>query len=240
MGHVIADFPDPKTIRDAIGIMAKSGVKIIEIQIPFSEPMADGPVFMKANHAALAKGVDRQAAFALMKEVAAQYPQVNFVFMSYLNVIYRFGYRDFCQKAKEIGAKGVIIPDLPLEHAHEFDKYCLEFDFSNIKIIPPNASEERIDQILASAQGLVYVVARRGVTGAKSSIDKHLISYIESIRRKTSLPLGVGFGIQSADDVSMLSGHVDYAIVGTKAFRVLETEGVEGLKQFWDAMTAAI
>ena len=141
---------------------------MIEIQIPFSEPMADGPLFLAANHAALARGVGYDASLALMHEASAAHPGVRFVFMSYLNPLYRRGYERFASEAAAAGAKGVIVPDLPLESAAPLEAALARHDLHNIRLIAPNADDARIAALAGSARGFIYAVARSGVTGAHS------------------------------------------------------------------------
>jgi tryptophan synthase alpha chain len=236
MGHIIADYPSRDQVLAAIDTMVQAGVRIIEIQIPFSEPMADGPVFMLANHQAVALGVGYKEAMALMGEVSGKHPQVDFVFMTYLNIVFKQGYEEFAKAAAAAGARGLIVPDLPVECSEELDQACKSHGLDNIRLIAPNTTDARMGKILKEASGLVYVVARTGVTGASSEFTKPIYDLLERVRQHTKVPLAVGFGVKSSEHVEQLKGHADFAIVGTRAFEVLRDEGIQGSKAFWDEL----
>jgi len=239
MGHIIADFPNRELALSAITTMVENGVSVIEIQIPFSEPMADGPVFMAANHRALAAGVGVEESLELMSLVSKKYPHIDFIFMTYLNIVFKMGYEIFVEKASVAGVRGLIVPDLPIEHSTALDNSCEKHGVDNIRLIAPNTTEDRMAEILSKASGLVYVVARKGVTGSETNFSGDLIQLIGKVRQHTGLPLAVGFGVRDGKGVEALSGLADYAIIGTKAFQVLEEKGVDGLKEFWKQINIA-
>lgn len=233
MGHVIANYPNPLLARKLIDVMVAEGVRMIEIQIPFSEPMADGPTFMVANHAAVKAGVRFKDALDLMREVSEKYPQIPFLFMSYANVIFNQGYEVFVEKAKAAGARGAIIPDLPFEMATDYLSACEKHGFANVVVIPPNIEDARLADLCRVASGLVYAVARAGVTGSKSVLGPELDKFLARIRAHTRLPVAVGFGIQNRDDVLALQGRADIAVIGSQGLRVVEESGLEGATVFW-------
>ena len=239
MGHLIADYPSPEAARQMVGVMAGAGVEVIEIQIPFSEPMADGEVFRLANHQALKQGVTFQAAMTLMTESAQLYPQVDFIFMSYLNPIYRRGYRQFVGEAVAAGARGIIIPDLPKEHDHSFQAACQDSGFQQIKLIAPTTGASRLAAIGASAEGLLYVVARRGVTGGQTVFNETLTAYLAKVRQLTAAPVALGFGLKAPEDVAFLKGKADLAVIGTGAYQVWQESGLAGYQKFWQKMAEA-
>lgn len=239
MGHVIADYPSGLAVRSMIAAMVEAGATVIEIQIPFSEPMADGPVFLAANHKALAQGVDYASCLQLMREVSAQYPSVSFLFMTYLNIVYRRGYARFVAEACAAGAVGAIVPDLPYEYGGEFDKACVAHRFTNVRLIPPNCEGERLDQICSQATNLIYAVARAGVTGAKTSFGDELKALVGRIRSRTQAPVAVGFGVRSATDIRMLRGLADLAVVGTESLKTYDASGLEGFRALWQSLASA-
>ena len=238
MGHVIADYPSPLAVRQMIQVMVAAGVSVIEIQSPFSEPMADGPFCLAANHHALAQGVSYASSLRLMAEVSAAYPQVAFVFMSYLNVVYQRGYATFVAEAVAHGAVGAIVPDLPLEHAALLEAAGATAAFANIRILAPNAPQARLEELVQGAQGLLYAVARAGVTGASSDLGQ-VHGFVSRIRSLTALPVAVGFGVRSGADVKQLIGHADYAIVGTASLQAFAAGSLEGFQRFWQELSAA-
>ncbi len=239
MGHVIADFPSPAAVREMVAVIAGAGAEVIEIQFPFSEPMADGPYFLAANHQALAQGVGYEQCLALAREMSAKYPHVAFVAMSYLNVVFRRGYATFVKEAASAGLRGVIVPDLPLEHAGELETAAKEHSFANVRLIAPNTADERVAALLKNSQGFVYAVARSGVTGAQSDLGKGVKDLVARVRRHTTLPVAVGFGIRSGDDVKMLKGTADLAIIGTASLKAFDQGGVAGFRMFWDSLASA-
>lgn len=239
MGHVIADYPTAADARAMIAAMVAAGVGIIEIQIPFSEPMADGPVFLAANHEAIRHGVGYDQSLALMQEMSACYPQVQFVFMSYLNLIYQRGYGRFADEARGSGARAVIVPDLPLEHAADLDQALLKAQLANVRLIPPNATPERIAALCQSARDLIYAVARRGVTGAETDFGQDLNAQLQRIRAQTELPIAVGFGVKSGADVANLRGLADYAVIGTQSLLSFKAGGMPAFRELWQELAAA-
>ncbi len=236
MGHIIADFPSREMAIASIDAMATSGVTVIEIQIPFSEPMADGPIFMAANHKALDQGVGLKNAMELMKLASVKYPDVDFVFMSYLNILFKAGYLSFVKEASDAGARGLIVPDIPIDHSQELDSACEKYDICNIRLIAPNTTDERMAKVLKGSKGLVYVVARKGVTGSNTDFSADLGSLLVRVKKYTDAPLAVGFGVKTPEDVKALQGQADYAIIGTKAFQVMEESGAAGLKKYWASL----
>jgi tryptophan synthase alpha chain len=239
MGHVVADYPDRGAARQMIANMAAAGVRLIEIQIPFSEPVADGPVFMAANHDALQRGVSTADAFALMSEVSAQWPQVDFIFMCYLNIIFKSGDDQFAAKAAAAGARALIIPDLPVENSAALEAAAAKHGLTNIRLVAPNTTDARLQTILSGAKGLVYAVARAGVTGSSTSFSAQLQGYIDRIRQVTPLPVGLGFGVRAPEDIARLKGLADIAIIGTAALQAWQTGGDASHRDFWKKMSTA-
>jgi tryptophan synthase alpha chain len=233
IGHVVADYPSKDAARAMIRNMVDAGVSVIEIQIPFSEPAADGPVFMAANHDALQNGVTVNDAFALMHEVTLSYPQTDFVFMTYLNIVYKAGYAAFVKRAADAGARGMIVPDLPLEYVAQLDQEITLHGLDNIRLVAPNTTPERLARICKSARGFVYAVARSGVTGGATAVSSQLSNYTDKIYSLTPTPVGLGFGIRSPEDVKGLIGVADYAIIGTAALQAWQSGGNATHRDFW-------
>lgn len=236
IGHIIVNYPTPALAQQAVAVMVDAGVQLIELQIPFSEPVADGPVMMRANHRALANGVTVAHCFDFMQQVASKYP-IPFVFMGYANVVFHQGFENFVVKAKEAGARGAIVPDLPFDMAPDYIASCAKHDFAHIQLVPPNIKQERLVQLLNATNGFVYAVARGGVTGEQSTFNQELINHLQRIRAQTDLPIAVGFGIQSKAEVDWLKPYADYAIIGSKALEISEKQGITGLREFWQGLT---
>jgi len=237
MGHVVAGDPETSKVLGLIDVMVDAGVKVIEIQIPFSEPIADGPLFLKANHSAIQDGVTPETAFELMAIVSKRHPKIPFVFMTYANIVFKIGYESFVKTATEAGAKGVIVPDLPIDYSEDFLKFCSLYELDCIQVIPPNVDDDRLKQLCAKSSGFVYAVARAGVTGKPTDFGDQLDRFLARLRKQTELPIAVGFGVRSYEDVSFLQGRADLAVVGSRGLEVFLEGGIKGAKKFWNSLT---
>ena len=231
MTHIVLGYPSFDVNRQVIAAMVENGVDCIEMQIPFSEPMADGPVILKANQDALAAGTRVEDCFSFAAEITQQY-DIPFLFMTYYNIIYKYGEEAFFKKAAEIGIKGFIIPDLPPEMGQTFLALADTYDISPILIFAPTSTDERMQELASYGNGFIYCVARKGVTGKKSEFDDDFDSYLSRCRAATELPLAVGFGIQSKEDIDALRGKADMAVIGSRTITLVEAEGAEAVGPF--------
>jgi tryptophan synthase alpha chain len=231
MTHLVLGYPSFAVNREVIRQMVENGVDVIELQIPFSEPMADGPMIIKANQEAIAGGTKVVDCLAFAAEMAGQY-EIPFLFMTYYNILFKYGLEDFLRKAREIGIRGCIIPDLPPEEGGEYLRLAKEFDLAAIQIFAPTSTEERMRTLAGHGEGFIYCVARRGVTGSKTEFDASFDEYLARCRRATNLPLAVGFGISSREDVRVLTGKADLAVIGTATIRLVEEKGPEAVGPF--------
>ncbi len=231
MTHLVLGYPSFETNRKTIEAMVRAGVDLIELQIPFSEPVADGPVILRANQAALARGVRVEECFRFAGEICREFP-IPFLFMTYYNIVFRHGEQRFCQQAAEIGIQGAIVPDLPPEEGETFLAAARRHGIAPVMIFAPTTTGERMRRLAAAGDGFVYCVARRGVTGAKTEMDTGLAAYLDRCRQATDLPLAVGFGIGDRQDIAFLEGRAEIAVIGTRTIRILEEEGVEAVAPF--------
>ncbi len=232
MTHLVLGYPSLDTNREVIRQMAQNGVDCIELQIPFSEPIADGPVILKANQASLSAGIKVEECFVFAREMAAEFPQVKFLFMTYYNILFKYGETDFLKRVKEIGLCGTIVPDLPPEEGQTYLDTSRELGLAPIQFFTPTSTDERMRNVAAYGSGFVYCVARRGVTGHQTTFDEDLDLYFERCREATTLPLAVGFGISTSDDVAMLVGKADMAVIGTATIKLVDREGPEAVGPF--------
>lgn len=228
MTHIVLGYPSFEENRQVIAEMVKNGVDCIEMQIPFSEPMADGPVILKANQDSLALGTSVAQCLEFGAEMAGQY-NIPFLYMTYYNIIFNYGEKEFFQAAADAGIKGLIIPDLPPEMSPEFFDYAREFHIAPILIYTPTSTDERMAELDKYADGFIYCVARRGVTGAQSEFDDTFGRYLERCRKATRLPLAVGFGIRDRADIEALIGKADMAVVGSETIRLVDDQGAEAV-----------
>lgn len=239
MTHLVLGYPSLDVNREVIDRMVAGGVDCIELQIPFSEPIADGPVILKANQESLQGGITVEACFAFAEEMAARHPQVCFLFMTYYNIIFKYGEEAFLTRTKEIGFTGTIVPDLPPEEGGEYLALSKSLELAPISFFTPTSTPERMREVAKNGAGFVYCVARRGVTGKQTEFDASLDAYLNQCRTATDLPLAVGFGISSPDDVAMLSGKADIAVIGTATIKLVEEQGVEAVEPFIAGLLAA-
>ena len=236
MTHIVLGYPSLEASRQIAHHMVEAGVDLMELQIPFSEPIADGPVILHANQRALAAGVTVDACFELAKQLTQELP-IPFLFMSYYNIAWKRGLQRFARDTRAAGLQGAIIPDLPFEEGEPLLSAFEQEQIDPVFIFSPTTSDERMRAIAARARGFVYCVARKGVTGAQTEFTA-VGEYLERCRRATSLPLALGFGVKSAADVSGLKGKVDIAVVGSETIRVVENSGVGAVPGFIRSLRA--
>ncbi|MFT5503139.1 MAG: tryptophan synthase alpha chain [Gammaproteobacteria bacterium] len=228
MSHAVVGYPDLAENHRSIEGLVQSGIKLIELQIPFTDPVADGHTLVNACYEALKQGGSVRAALDLAKVVCPLYPGVSFIMMSYLNPIYRFGLDKFFTEAAEAGIKGLIVPDWPVEQAELSLPLLDQLGLAPIMLISPNTPVDRMKRIAKASRGMLYVVSRMGVTGKKAQWDDSFDQYIECIRGITDLPLAVGFGVRDIDDLRALSGHSEVAAMGSQTIKWLEEFGSNG------------
>jgi len=231
MTHLVLGYPSFEVNRRVIRQMVDNGVDCIEMQIPFSEPMADGPVILKANQDSIAGGTTVAACLEFGREMAAGYA-IPFLFMTYYNIVFKYGEERFLDAAKAAGITGLIIPDLPPEMGGEFMAMAREREIASILIFAPTSTDERMAELNGWADGFIYCAARRGVTGKKSEFGSEFYDYLARCRKATTLPLAVGFGIQNRDDVAALIGRADMAVIGSRTIRLVDEQGPEAVGPF--------
>ena len=238
MTHVVCGYPSFEDNWRALEIMAAAGVELVELQFPFSEPSADGPLFVRANQESLARGTTVAQCLDFMTRAAAEFP-FRLLMMGYYNTAFKMGHAEFIERLAAAGASGYILPDLPLEEGAPLQLLADAKGLSPIVLMTPTNSPSRLAQLGAAARGFVYCVARKGVTGATTSMDSDLEVFLARCRAATSLPLAVGFGVSHADDVRFIGQHADIAIVGTAALRAWESGGEGALRQFFASLRPA-
>jgi tryptophan synthase alpha chain len=237
MTHIVMGHPDFDTSLRLVDVMVTAGVELMELQIPFSEPMADGPVIMRANQSALNAGATVDRCFAFAEGVTRRF-DIPFLFMTYYNVVFRRGVEHFAKDARDAGVQGTIVPDLPLEESKALVAALRTLSLDPIFIFSPTSSEARMRAVAQQGSGLIYCAARTGVTGAETRFSSDLSEYLERARRATQLPLAVGFGVKDRQDVSFLRGKADIAVVGSETLRVLERSGVDTVGSFLRGLRA--
>lgn len=220
IGFITAGDPDVETSKKIMIKMAQAGCDLIEVGIPFSDPIAEGPVIQNANIRALKNNVTTDDVFDMVKEVQ---PQVNIpmVFMTYLNVLFKYGYDRFLQKASDAGICGVIIPDMPYEEKGELQSVAKKYGIEVVSLIAPT-SEERVKMIASDAEGFIYEVSSLGVTGIRSEIKTDLQSITQAVKQVTDVPVAIGFGINTPEQAKEFSQFADGIIVGSAIVKLIE------------------
>ena len=231
MTHIVLGYPDFDTSLRLVETMVESGVELMELQIPFSEPIADGPVILHANQQALKAGSTVARCFEFAAEVARRFP-IPFLFMSYYNVLFKHGTAAFTRRMAEANLKGAIVPDLPPEEGREYLDAMAESALDPVFIYSPNTKPERLASLASYGRGFIYCVARKGVTGSQTAFSHDLGAYLARARAATQLPLAVGFGVKERGDVDFLRDKADIAVVGSETLRILDQHGPAAVGPF--------
>jgi tryptophan synthase alpha chain len=231
MTHIVLGYPSLDESFRIIETMVKAGVDIMELQIPFSEPTADGPVIVKANQHAIDNGTTVDECLELAGRASKSF-DIPFLIMTYYNVPYRYGISDFTFKMAENNLVGTIIPDLPPEEGTEFLNAMNSKNLDPIFIFSPTTTDERMRYLASHAGGFIYCAARKGVTGKNTDFTDELSAYLKRCRTATYLPLAVGFGIKQKSDVDFLKGKADIAVIGTQSIKIMEESGVGAVGDF--------
>lgn len=220
--------PDLKTTEAAINAAVENGADLIELGIPFSDPTAEGPVIQGANIRALSGGITTDKIFAFVKKLRNNI-KIPMVFMTYTNVVFSYGAKQFISTCKELGIDGIILPDLPFEEKEEFQPICHKYDVALISLIAPT-SKNRIAMIAKEAEGFLYIVSSLGVTGMRNEIKTDLDSIVKIVRENTDIPCAIGFGISTPKQAKEMANIADGIIVGSAIIKLLEKYGKDAPK----------
>ena len=232
IGFVTAGDPDLATTKELVLAMVKAGVGIVEFGIPFSDPVAEGPVIQRADLRALEAGTTTDKIFDLVAELR-QETQVPLVFLTYANPIYAYGAEKFFTRCEESGLDGVIIPDIPYEEREEMRPYSEPHHVALVPLVAPT-SRDRIQKIAKIGQGYIYIVSSLGVTGVRKEITTDINAIVEEIRKVTDVPCAVGFGIATPEQAYNMAKASDGAIVGSAIVKIVEKYGKESPKYVYE------
>lgn len=212
-------FPTPEVSVDVIEALAKNGADLIEVGLPFSDPLADGPVIQRATQIALQQGMTVKRALAAIRELRARGVTIPLILMGYFNPLLAYGPAALAREAAESGADGFIVPDLPPEESAEFEATIQPLP--QIRMVAPTTPEARLATVLRDARGFVYLVSLTGVTGARAALPEGLPEFIARVRAQTALPLCVGFGISTPEQARAVGQLAEGVIVGSACVRAL-------------------
>ena len=233
---VTAGDPDLATTEQLVLAMADAGADLVEIGIPFSDPVAEGPVIQRADARALASGTTTDKIFDMVQRLREK-TDVPLAFMTYVNPIFVYGAERFMQNCRNVGIDAIIVPDLPFEEKAELADVCRASGVALISLIAPT-SNERIAMIAREAEGFVYVVSSLGVTGVRSEIVTDLGEMIRVVKSVRDIPCAVGFGISTPEQAKKIAADADGVIVGSAIVKIVEEYGVQSIKPVADYVRA--
>jgi tryptophan synthase alpha chain len=222
VAYLTAGDPDLATTRTIALAAIDSGAEVLELGVPFSDPLADGPVIQRASERALRNGTKLADVLTLAAEIRRERPQAGLVLFSYYNPVLRFGLERFCATAEQAGVDGVLITDMIVEEADEYLRHLRAHHLAPIFLAAPTSPDERLERIAKASQGFVYAISRTGITGTQQQLASDAEQLVKRLRRFTDLPIAVGFGISNADHVAAVSEFADAAVVGSALVALIE------------------
>jgi tryptophan synthase alpha chain len=231
VAYLTAGDPDLATTRDIALASIDNGADVIELGVPFSDPLADGPVIQRASERAVAKGTRLTDVLGLAKELRAARPAAGLILFSYLNPVLRMGLKKFCAQAAEAGADGVLLTDMIVEEAGEYLEAMEAYKLAPVFLAAPTSPDARLKAIAEASQGFVYAISRLGVTGTRQKVEGDAAELVGRLRQFTKLPIAVGFGISNVEHVKAVGEFADAAVIGSALVALIEkTAPVEAAK----------
>jgi tryptophan synthase alpha chain len=221
VAYVTCGDPNIAATRDIVLAACRAGADVIELGVPFSDPVADGPVIQRASERALRNGASLEDVLKLAREVRRE-TDTSLIVFSYLNPILRFGLERFCAEAAKAGVDGALITDLTVEEAGEYRRLMAAHELDTVFLAAPTSPDKRLKAITEACQGFVYAVSRTGITGAQKQVAGGARELVKRIRRFTRLPVAVGFGISNAEQFAEVAGFADAAVVGSAIVQAIE------------------
>jgi tryptophan synthase alpha chain len=232
-------YPDLSTSLAVIEALVAAGADAIEIGIPFSDPLADGPTVQHSSQIALRNGIGVKDCIAAVRTLRERGISVPLILMGYVNPLLAYGLERYVNDAAVAGANGFIVPDLPPDEAGDLATYCDKQGLALIPLLAPTSTAERIRQAAAIARGFIYLVSVTGVTGARDTLPPDSIEYVRRVRALTTLPLVWGFGISQPEQVHILRELVDGVVVASALIRLMESGGIDAVKDLATKLRAA-
>lgn len=237
--YVTAGHPSAVSTVPVLHALADAGADIIELGVPFSDPLADGPTIQASSFRSLQNGTTVERILADLKRFRAE-RDTPIVIFTYLNPVLRYGVDAFLADASEAGANGLLLTDVPLGADPELESAVAASPLDFIRLVAPTTEEERIPDIAQAGSGFLYYISRTGVTGARSELRQDLSGEVETLRRLVGLPVAVGFGISTPDQAREVGAIADGVVVGSALVRTMDEEGVEAGARFVAALRAAL
>lgn len=237
--YVMGGYPDLKTSEKIISSIVDGGADIIEIGIPFSDPIADGPIIQEASFRALQNGINPDICLNLIRKTRKRYPGLPILIMTYSNILQKNGFKKFMETAKDAGTDGFILPDMTIEESKEYLEYSKKLELASVFLVAPNTSNFRIRKTLNVSTGFVYVVSVYGTTGIRNSFDKHTLTAIKNIKKLSSNRnnISVGFGISTPNHIKLMSNFgADAVIVGSAIIQMINSNKDNNIHHLQDIL----
>src|SRR4029078_611522 len=237
--YVLGGYPTPETSEKIISSVVDGGADFIEIGIPFSDPIADGPTIQEASFRALKQGINPDICMDIVRMTRKKYPELPIVIMTYSNILQKMGFRKFMENAKEAGADGFVLPDMTIEESKEYLEYSMNLELASIFLIAPNTSNFRIKRTLEVSTGFVYVVSVYGTTGTRTSFNEYTLTAIRNIKKLSSNKnnISVGFGISQPNHIKRLSKFgADAVIVGSAIIKLIDCNKDDSIDSIQDKL----
>ncbi len=222
MPYYTLGYPDLDTSIEIIERCAAAGAPLMELGIPFSDPLADGPTIQHSTQVALEKGITVAQCLAAVRQLRRRGVEIPFLLMGYLNPILAYGTDRFVEEAARSGVNGLIIPDLPPDEAGELQQRCRKHGLALVFLLAPNSPSERIQLVCEHSTGFTYLVSVTGITGARSQLPPGLVDFVERVRSRARTPLAVGFGISTPDQAAAVGALVEGVIVGSALIKAVD------------------
>jgi tryptophan synthase alpha chain len=237
--YLTCGFPSPGATHDALDAIAENGGDVIELGVPFSDPLADGPTIQKTSFDALEAGMTLPGVLEVLSDFHARHDNPVVLF-SYLNPILRYGVGEFLKDAAQAGAHGLLLTDVPTGADQVLESQILDSELDLIRLLAPTTDAGRVPEVARSGQGFLYYISRTGVTGASQELRGGLGDEVAALRQVVDLPVAVGFGISTPKQAKMVADVADGVVVGSALMKVLEAEGPEGTGRFVGTLRAAM
>jgi len=226
MPYFTLGYPDRQTSLEIVAALAPHS-DLLELGVPFSDPLADGPTVQRSTQISLENGTTTKDCLAMLRELRQQGIETPVMLMGYYNPILAYGAQQYVQDAAAAGADGFIVPDLPPEEAVEFEQLAAAAGLCLIHFLAPTSSPKRIEMVAGRAEGFIYLVSLTGVTGARKNLQTNLHDFVARVRAKTSIPLAIGFGISTPEQAAKIGAMADGVIVGSAVINAADATAVD-------------
>jgi tryptophan synthase alpha chain len=238
--YITLGYPSPETALEVVPLLEEWGADIVELGIPFSDPLADGVTIQEASFQALSGGMNPGLALEIASRLRGKVA-LPLVFMSYYNPVFRFGLSAFCRACAESGVEGLIVPDLPPEEGEDLGHACEKNGLDLVYLLAPNSDKSRIRLVAERSRGFIYLVSLTGVTGPREALPPGLEAFVKRVRKETSLPLAVGFGIAGLEQAKRVALVADGVIVGSRLIQLIRQDpGLNKLGKFVQGLRASL